>query len=97
MNDELEAELHNDLMHTLKLVPQSQRDLFVSELAKYISSRDQQIALAARKDEHMLLAKAISNDMKRPGMSHSGPLADLLVKHQKERLDAIKSKQEKEL
>lgn len=64
MNDELEAELHNDLMHTLKLVPQSQRELFVSELAKYISSRDQQIALAAQEAafNHAKLLVELSSD-----------------------------------
>jgi hypothetical protein len=35
-SDELENKLTNGLKHTLKLVPQSQRELFVSELARYI-------------------------------------------------------------
>jgi hypothetical protein len=34
----LEAQLTNDLKHTLKLVPQSQRELFVFELARYLAS-----------------------------------------------------------
>ena len=40
MNDNtleaLEAKLTIDLKHTLKLMPSSQRDLFIFELAKYI-------------------------------------------------------------
>lgn len=32
----LEKQLSNDLKHTLKLVPSSQRELFVSELARYL-------------------------------------------------------------
>jgi len=34
--EELEAKLSEDLKHTLKLVPTSQRKLFIFELAKYL-------------------------------------------------------------
>lgn len=39
-SEELEAQLAKDLGHTLKLVPQSQRELFVFELARYVTERD---------------------------------------------------------
>lgn len=38
-DEELEAQLAQDLKHTLKLVPQSQRELFTFELARYITER----------------------------------------------------------
>jgi hypothetical protein len=46
-----EQRLANDLKHTLKLVPQSQRELFVFELAKYMLKRDAQREAQVRIDE----------------------------------------------
>jgi hypothetical protein len=54
--DELEEELPIELKHTLKLVPQSQRELFVSELARYIEKRDKRVRL----NEHHIISGTFS-------------------------------------
>lgn len=46
--EEIERQLTTDIQHTLKLVPSSQRELFISELARYIDKRDQATRTSAR-------------------------------------------------
>lgn len=54
----LEHELSTELRHTLKLVPSSQRELFVSELAKFTAERDKRKLM----DEHRKISNLFAND-----------------------------------
>jgi len=38
IQEEMETQIAKDLNHTLKLVPESQRELFVFELSRYIAN-----------------------------------------------------------
>ncbi len=59
--EQLEAKLKKDLRHTLKLVPSSQRDLFVSELAMKLSDKElnHYITTLQRQHERELVGKVI--------------------------------------
>ncbi len=48
---QVEPRLASELKHTLKLVPQSQRELFITELARWYAKDSALAAQAARREE----------------------------------------------
>lgn len=63
---ELESQIANDLRHSLKLMPASQRELFSSEVARYIAARDERLKTA-------LLEQIKGNAVKLNSFDNLGP------------------------